>query len=213
MERGRDKLSVVRRPPPMRAPRPLFHTLNIGTRLVHLFNPRSRNATALSFRTFGPSQRFDHQARRDGKQTDNPARGIYYADFTLASAIVELFGDVGVIECDALKVASPTVTRPLRLLDLRGQGAMRAGTTQGISSLPSRRLSQRWSMYFYETPIYQEADGLIFPNFQSGEDRVALYERAEDALNCPESDVMRLDSSALRAYLLEIADRYNLEFP
>lgn len=206
-------MAIIRRPPPARTPRPQFHFLPTGTRLVRLFHPKPHNTNALTFRTWGPLERFDHQLRREGKPCDNPERGIYYAGLTLSCCIAEVFGDIGVIECGELRVASPTTLRPLKLLDLRGQGAMRAGTIGGIASVPSRRLSQRWSVYFYESAVYGDVDGLIYPNAHNGEDCLALYERAQDALDCADADIMRLGSPALRAYLLDLADRFNLECP
>jgi hypothetical protein len=206
-------VAILRRPPPVRPPRPQFHYLPNGTRLVRLFNPKPHGIGALTFRTFGPLDRFDHQLRKDGKPCDNPERGIYYAGLTLSCCIAETFGDIGVIETGEMRVASPITTRPLKLLDLRGQGAMRAGTVSGIASVPSRRLSQRWSVYFYDNAVYGDVDGLIYPNVYSGEEYLALYERAQDALHCEETDIMRLGSPALRAYLLDLADRFNLECP
>ncbi len=78
-------------PPPNRPPNPLFHTLPADTRLVRLFDPTSYNATATSFRSWGPRYRFDHH-RGQGQQRDpceDPDRGIYYAAFTLSGCIVE----------------------------------------------------------------------------------------------------------------------------
>jgi hypothetical protein len=54
-------------------------------------------------------------------------------------------------------------TRPIKLLDLQGNGAMRAGTVVAISGAADRQLSQKWSRYFYG--CYQDIDGLIYRDY------------------------------------------------
>lgn len=199
---------VVDPPPPRRRPNPLFHTLPAETRLVRLFDPSRHGATATGFRSYGPLLRFDHhRGREDGKSGDDAERGIYYAAMTLSGCLVEVFGDTGVVDLHRHHVASPILRRDLRLLDLRGSGAMRAGTKAAITKVPDRSLSQAWSRHFYETPeVYGEVDGLLYPNAHNDEEAIALYERAHDALDCPPERVMRLDDEALRPAVLEAAD-------
>lgn len=203
---------VVAPPPPRRRPNPLFHTLPAETRLVRLFDPSRHGATATGFRSYGPLLRFDHhRGREDGKPGDDVERGIYYAAMTLSGCLVEVFGDTGVVDLHRHQVASPILRRDLRLLDLRGSGAMRAGTKAAITKVPDRSLSQAWSRHFYETSeVYGEVDGLIYPNAHNDEEAIALYERAHDALDCPPERVMRLGDEALRAAVLEAADDNDL---
>ncbi len=52
---------------------------------------------------------------------------MYYAALKFSSCLVEVFGDTGVIETGIKRVCRPQLTRALRLLDLRGSGAMNAG--------------------------------------------------------------------------------------
>lgn len=203
---------VVDPPPPRRRPNPLFHNLPSGSRLVRLFDPSRHGATAIGFRSYGPLLRFDHHRRReDGKPGDDAERGIYYASMTLSGCLVEVFGDTGVVDLDRHHVASPILRRDLRLLDLRRNGAMRAGTKAAIAKVPNRGISRAWSRHFYETPgTYGEVDGLIYPNAHNDEDAIALYERASGALDCPPERTMRLDDEALRAAVLEAADDNDL---
>jgi len=205
-------LVVVDPPPPRHRPNPLFHDLLYGSRLVRLFDPSRHGATATGFRSYGPLLRFDHHRGRDaGEPAEDTERGIYYAAFTLSGGLVEIFGDTGVVDLGSHHVASPILRRDLRLLDLRGSGAMRAGTKAAIAKVSDRGLSQAWSRHFYETPeVYGEVDGLIYLNAHNDEEAVALYERADDALDCPLERVMRLDDEALRAAVLEAADDNNL---
>lgn len=203
---------VVDPPPPRRRPNPLFHNLPSGSRLVRLFDPSRHGATATGFRSYGPLLRFDHhRGREDGKPGDDAERGIYYAAMTLSGCLVEVFSDTGVVDLHRHYVASPILRRDLHLLDLRGSGAMRAGTKAAIAKVADRSLSQAWARHFYETPeVYGEVDGLIYLNAHNDEEAVALYERASDALECPPDRVMRLDDEALRAAVLEAADDNDL---
>ncbi len=183
---------------------------------MRVFDPTSYGATALTFRRFGPLLRFDHQrgAGVDAHGLLTPAldpdRGIYYAGATLGCCIVEVFGDQGDIETGQWCVAGPITTRELRLLDLRGSGAMRAGSITALAKVPDHALAQEWSRYFYETAIYEEVDGLLYSNAHNDEKSYALYERAGAALHCPPARVVRLDDPALRPKLLSIARKNNL---
>lgn len=199
---------VVQPPPPQRRPNPLFHTLPAGTCLVRLFDPSRYGATATGFRSYGPLLRFDHHRERvDGQPGHDGERGIYYAATTLPGCLVEIFGDTGVVDLHRHHVASPILKRDLCLLDLRRNGAMKAGTKVAIAKVADRSLSQAWSRHFYEkTQVYGDVDGLIYLNAHNDDEAVALYERAADALDCPPERVIELDDEALRAAVLEAAD-------
>lgn len=176
--------------------------------MVRLFDPSRHGATAIGFRSYGPLLRFDHHRGREDREPRNDVeRGIYYAAMTLSGCLVEIFGDTGVVDLHRHHVASPILRRDLRLLDLRRNGAMRAGTKAAIAKVPDRRVSQAWSRHFYETPdTYSDLDGVIYLNAHNDEDAIALYERASDALECPTERIMTLDDEALRAAVLEAAD-------
>ena len=180
--------------------------------MVRLFDPSQHGATATGFRSYGPLLRFDHHRRReDGNPGDDSERGIYYAAMTLSGCLVEVFGDTDVVDLHSHHVTSPILQRDLRLLDLRHNGAMRAGTKAAIAKVADRSLSQDWSRHFYETSeVYSDLDGVIYLNAHNDEDAVALYERASNALECPPERVMRLNDEALRAAVLEAADDNDL---
>ena len=147
--------------------------------------------------------RFDHH---DGAER----RGIYYAAPSLESCVVEVFGDLGVVEFGTCRVARATLQRELVLLDLRRRGAMRAGTVAAVASGDHGR-SQEWSRYFYEQrDIYESLDGLLYANAHNGADAVALYERAEDALVCPPENDWPLDDPVVETELRWIAHANNL---
>lgn len=201
--------------------RPRFSAIPAGEKLVRIFDPTRHGTTALTFRANGPRKRFDHHrgTTHDRAPCDDPERAIYYAAWSdraparaFSSCFVEIFGDTGLVELDHRAVALPTLTRPLHLLDLRGVGAMRAGTVAAITAC-DYRLSQRWACYFYEdTDDFDTIDGISYHNAHNGEPSLALFERARDALICPPEDVMRLDNPALRPLVLDIMRQNNLSF-
>jgi hypothetical protein len=97
--------------------------------LRRIFDPSRHGTQALTFRHFGPINHFDHhQIPGGGGRDHDPTRAIYYAGFTLSCWLVEYFGDEGVIEITDEHVCLVQLTRDLTLLDLRGSGAMRAGS-------------------------------------------------------------------------------------
>jgi hypothetical protein len=123
--------------------------------------------------------RFDHHCGVGADRTPalDVTRGIYYAAFTLSSCLVELFGDATrQIVRQGRLIARPRLLRDLRLLDLRGSGAMRAGTVAAIAKVPDRQITQAWSRFFYErTDLYTAVDGLLFFNAHNDEEALALY--------------------------------------
>lgn len=207
-------------PPPNRPVAPIFLDVDTNAKLVRIFDPTRRGATALTFRANGPRMRFDHHRGKgsDREPQDDPDRAVYYAAWStdlseaLSSCFVEVFGDTGLITLGDLEVAMPTLERPLHLLDLRGSGAMCAGTLAAIAKC-EHRLSQPWSRYFYENQVdFDAIDGLVYRNAHNDEPAVVLYERAQTALACPAGSVARLDHPALRPLLIEIMRRNNLVF-
>ena len=170
-------------PPPTVTPRPQYETVEPQTPLVRIFNPATRYKTqANTYRYFGPLLRFDHQhpltkeeaTKLKGKE--NPERGITYWGYTLSCCLVELFGDTKIVEFNDYEVAIAIINKPLLLLDIRGTGAMAAGSVAALGSVADRLVSQAWSRYFYEqTDIYLHVDGILYSNAHNGEKAVALY--------------------------------------
>lgn len=206
---------VIGKPPPPKPPTPLYYTLSSGSFLLRIFDPTSHNTQALTFRHFGPINRFDHQRiSSQGDRTQDPERGIYYAGFTLSCCLVECFGDSGVIELKDQKICRVELTRDLTLLDLKDNGAMRAGSVAALAKVADRHLSQEWSRYFYEqTSLYGQIDGISFRNAHNDEEAIALYERAQSALMCPDDQILRLDHPSLRPAIQQAALDNHLDFP
>ena len=183
-----------------------------GTRLLRLYRPDLHSQTETSLRNYGPLRRFDHQrADADNAPRDDLERGIWYGGHTLSVCIVEVFGDIGVVALAPWRLAFPTLGRDIRLLDLRGGSAIRAGVTAELAKAPYG-LSQAWSRYFYEhDEIYGAVDGAIYASAHNDEDSIALYERAARALICDPPCSTTLDDPALRDDILRICDYYGYE--
>ena len=197
-------------PPPLRPPAPLFYTVSAGTHLVRIFNPTTpRQVGPLTFNHNGPRSRFDHHRcpteNSPGPYCDDPERGVYYAGWTLSCCIAECFGDYRMIDNPLVQVANPRVVRPLNLLDLCGNGGMRAGAVGALASIADRSVSQAWARYFYEEAVFQRCDGIRYHNAHNAEPAVVLFERAKDALHCPPEQVIPLADPLLRTDLQFIA--------
>ena len=186
---------LIAPPPPLVVPEPKTFTLSKNETCLRVYNPGSHNTQALSFRHFGPLRRFDHQRETPGKPAHNPDRGIFYASTSLSGCLVEIFGDTRVIDVGTFEVAQIKCNRDLTLLDLRGDGAMKAGTVSAVCKDTNHSHSQNWSRYFYENPfIYGTIDGLIFGNAHNDEIAFALYERCEQSLVSVMTTSLRHDS-------------------
>ncbi len=198
-------------PPPTVAPRPEVFQVPAGTTLLRLFDPSRFGATPLSFRQFGPLSRFDHHRAAFPTPALDTDRGIFYAARTLSGCLVEIFGDNKIIQVGSWELARLTVTKTLNLLDLRGGGAMSAGTVAAVCKDSNRQFSQAWSRFFYENIfVYDTVDGLISGNAHNDEDTFAFYERCETSFQVTATDVCPLNDKALRLYIQEIAGRTNM---
>jgi hypothetical protein len=124
--------------------------------------------------------------------------------------VVEVFGDTGVIDPKGYQLALLRTNRPIAVLDLRGSGAMRAGSVAALNATAERSLSQQWSRFFYNTAVADESpiDGLLYSNAHNGEAALALYERAEAAIHCAAE--LPLAANELRSRLLAVANDHGM---
>jgi len=171
--------------------------------LLRIYRPETYCSSACGFRYDGPFSRFDHHA-------DGHPRGIHYSAPSLSSCVVEVFGDTGVIDPQGCQLALLRTNRAMALLDLRGSGAMRAGSVVALNATADRSLSQQWSRFFYDTAIAEDKpiDGLLYSNAHNGEAALALYERAEVAIHCAAE--LPLAADELRSRLLAIANDHGM---
>ena len=212
---GRIELVLIAEPPPIASPSPVFVTLPVGTQLLRLFDPSTPcRAGPLTFTYNGPRNRFDHQRlpppKHFSKTWDDPDRGVYYCASTLSCCIMELFGDYRMIDRPQMMIALSKITRPLLLLDLCGNGAMRAGSVSALCAIADRSLSQAWSRYFYEEAPYLGCDGLRYHSAHNNEEAFVLYEKAKDSLQIAPDGIVAITAPALRPHLNRIALDQNL---
>jgi hypothetical protein len=196
-------------PPPIGSIVPQYLTLKKGEQFIRIFDPTRYGATATNFRNYGPISRFDHH--RERSNNIDPDRSVIYAGRTFSCCLVEIFGDGGIIALEQQQVAFLTLTSKLKLLDLRGSGAMGAGTVAAISSITQRDISQAWGKYFYDNPnLYGEIDGLLFSGAHNGEDAFVLYERAKPKIESAKMNILSLNHPDLLQQIFEIAEVHGL---
>jgi hypothetical protein len=106
--------------------------------------------------------------------------------------------------------SAPSLSSCVALLDLRGSGAMRAGSVAALNATADRSLSQQWSHFFYDTVVAEEQpiDGLLYSNAHNGDAALALYERAEAAIHSAAE--LSLAANELRSRLLAIANDHGM---
>jgi hypothetical protein len=193
---------MIAQPPPVVAPNPTWFTAEAGTRFVRMYDPRRFNATPVGFRNHGPHKRFDHH--EEGVPAHDPDHAILYAGKTFSGCLVEIFGDTKTVQCGSWELVVFEIERDLNLLDLRGDGAMRAGSVAALCKDSDHSISQSWSRYFYGNPfLYNEIDGLIFGNAHNDELALALYERCQNTLR--QASITPLANKSLRYILRKTA--------
>jgi hypothetical protein len=164
---------------------PDFVEIAAGTRLLRIYAPAVHNATPAGFREWGPLHRFDHQrSQPDGSRGVDRRRGIIYGGYTLLCCAGECFTDKGEITLAGNRLARLTVTQELRLMDLRGTAASGAGTIHAINGITQRNTTHAWARWWYDHPQLVGIDGLSYQASGSGENAIALWERARGKVVC-----------------------------
>lgn len=209
---------ALKPPPPSREPDPLYCSIPSGTSIFRIFDNERFPVHERTFRSYGPLERFDHHRGTGSGAQRSPfndtERSIYYAALSFEGAVIETcFSETEFIEPKKTQhIARINIARNILLLDLRGSGAMRAGTVALISKTPKRFDSQSWSRFFYSTDVtYQKIDGLIYLNAHNDLPALALYERAIDAIEASEVISLPLTSKSLRPKLVKIGRNNGLK--
>lgn len=132
------------------------------------------------FRTYGPlpTSRYDpHPPPRD----EHPGYGVTYAATTLRTALAEVFQGTRRINrvTGAPHATSWTPTRPLALLDLTGDWALRNRAAQALTAAP-RPVCRAWSSAIHDR--WDDLDGLWAPGTLDGSPIVTLYEHARSVM-------------------------------
>jgi hypothetical protein len=171
-------------PPPSRPIRPRLQVAPADSRLLRIYSPEPYRTGPTTFRAFGPANaRFDHHRSSRSAPAVDPDCRILYAAPDLVCALGERFGDEGTITLSGNRLARLRLTRDIALLDLRGLAARAAGTIPAIGSVGEREITQAWSRWWHDHAALSRVDGLIYTSAQTGLDCIALWQRAEDAID------------------------------
>ncbi|MER9858477.1 MULTISPECIES: RES family NAD+ phosphorylase [unclassified Mesorhizobium] len=80
------------------------------------------------------------------------------------------------VELARRRYAEIATTTNLRLVDLRGDNAVRMGVPTDVVRAQRQNLSRRWSLAFHKHP--SEPDGIIYPSRLNAATNLAIYDRA-----------------------------------
>jgi hypothetical protein len=202
-------------PSQARPAKPQHRIIRRGDELRRIYAREPHGYRAESFRHFGPLRRFDHHRYPSGAPGRDEERGILYASKFTDCCVAEVFFGTGVVskfnqEGGEYHLASLRVTRPLRLLKLHGpNAAIDAGTTTNIFTEPYDE-TQPWARHFYDSiDVYGVVDGIAYTASHGGQEALALFERAADALEV--LDDRAFSESLTRHIIIQLAHRLHLE--
>jgi hypothetical protein len=139
----------------------------------------------VTHRAFGPLARLDHHTPPSTSPAICPdGRTILYVAGNLATAIGEVFGDVGeAAVCPGYRVALIRPRSTVIVLDLRSEGAaMRIGALPSLATgAYSRARTQRWARAVYEDqPARRPVSGVYYHAAHSNGRSLALWNTDED---------------------------------
>ncbi|MER9222699.1 RES family NAD+ phosphorylase [Mesorhizobium sp. M0644] len=80
------------------------------------------------------------------------------------------------VELTRRRYAEITTTADLRLVDLRGDNAVRMGVPTDVVRAQRQNLARRWSLAFHEHP--SQPDGIIYPSRLNEAINLAIYDRS-----------------------------------
>lgn len=167
----------------LKALSPDLYTLKSGLTLWRIYFRGGPHPTSWSvFRKFGPLDgRFDHHFPDEQGEPKSQTRGILYGAETGATCFAEVFQRTRVIDRFRREpwLVAFEVATPLKLLDLTGSFATRAGASMALMTGP-RAVARRWAQTFYEA--YPEVQGVYYPSsMYANAPAIALNERAVTA--------------------------------
>lgn len=80
------------------------------------------------------------------------------------------------VELTQRRYAEITTIADLRLVDLRGDNAVRMGVPTDVVRAQRQNLARRWSLAFHEHPL--APDGIVYPSRLNGATNLAIYDRS-----------------------------------
>lgn len=138
---------------------------------------------------------------------DRPDVGVTYTALDLATAVTETFQQQRVIDTSGgrPKATSWQPTRPLRLLDLTEDWALRNGALHSLASGP-RATCRTWARAIAET--WPDLDGLWTESTLTCRTNVTLWTPAANSFPAYPDFSEYLESAPMWAILREITRRY-----
>ncbi len=165
----------------LRALEPAVITLPAGTEVHRIYFRGGAHPTRWNaLRYFGPtSGRFDHHLPDDKGRGQIQERGITYVAADILTCLAEVFQ--GALRTIGRTRGSPwlvsfLLAADVRLLDLTGTFALRAGASMKLMSRPVS-YAQNWARGFYE--VYTDIYGFYYPSSMTNRPAVALNERVD----------------------------------
>ncbi len=135
-------------------------------------------------RHFGPiASRFDHHLGVSDGKPGIQQRGVAYTAPDLLTCCAEAFQAGRRIDrdTDSPRAVAFHLSRTIRLLDLTGRFATRAGCHQGIHSSPLRSRTRAWARAFYDA--WPEVQGLLYRSKMAVDlPAYVLFERSATAM-------------------------------
>ena len=159
---------------------PLMVPVPVGTTWLRVYE-HDWYADALGQRFYGPTAagRFDHHPAGEPRRA--PAHGVGYVASTFRCAVAEVFGDTRLVSpAHDHRVGLVGTTDPLVLADTRDLAALPLGVPAGALRTRDRALTQWVARELHATT---SAHGVLYAGWHTGEDCVALWERARPSLS------------------------------
>lgn len=139
------------------------------------------------------------------RSADGTATGVGYFGFDFPACVAEAFQETRAVAVglDGRAVSAFEPTRPLHLLDLRGNWPIKIGASHLINSGPKDRC-RRWAHAIRST--YPDYDGLLYTGM-AGTDCVAVYAPPADFFPDRPGFTKQLNDPGLLPYLADAAQQ------
>ncbi|MBW9116383.1 RES family NAD+ phosphorylase [Rhizobium cauense] len=113
--------------------------------------------------------------------------GVLYMGDTIKVCFLEavlrdqrdgLIGDLAIAESDLhnRQYAQIEVIAPLKMVDLRDDGAIKMGVPTDVAKSSKQSLAREWAVAFHEHR--DQVDGIIYPSRLNGHTNLAVFDRA-----------------------------------
>lgn len=139
--------------------------------------------------------------------TDHPDVGVTYTALDIATAVTETFQQQRIIDTASgrPKATAWRPTRPLRLLNLTGDWALRNGASHSLASGP-RATCRAWARTI--AAKWTDLDGLWSQSTLTGRTNVTLWTPATDTFPTVPEFSEYVEAAPMWAILREITKRY-----